>query len=233
MEMRILAMISGDITLQKIFDGNDDVYKLMAAMAFRKGDTKAVTQEDRDRAKALCLAVSYGMGSYALANSLRTKSISDAEDLKSEFLSKFPGMSAFIKRVKIKAKNSGYVTTYLMNRRRYLRGISSNSYGKRSHSERQAVNTIIQGTGSDMIKMATIRIREELLCRYKQKTAEIVMQLHDEIVLEINDKSQIEMVCKIVKEIMENIVQKETKVKFPIQLKCGTNLGHLESIEFF
>mmetsp|Transcript_2536 Transcript_2536/g.3866 ORF Transcript_2536/g.3866 Transcript_2536/m.3866 type:complete len:89 (+) Transcript_2536:2156-2422(+) len=70
----------------------------MAAMAFRNGDTNVVTQDDRDRAKVLCLAVSYGMGSYALAHHLRTTSRSDAEDLKSEFLSKFPGMATFIKR---------------------------------------------------------------------------------------------------------------------------------------
>mmetsp|Transcript_14507 Transcript_14507/g.17416 ORF Transcript_14507/g.17416 Transcript_14507/m.17416 type:complete len:214 (+) Transcript_14507:70-711(+) len=205
----------------------------MAAMAFRNGDANVVTQDDRDRAKVLCLAVSYGMGSYALAHHLRTTSRSDAEDLKSEFLSKFPGMATFIKRVKTQAKNCGYVTTYITKRRRYLRGISSNNYGKRTHAERQAVNTIIQGTGSDMIKGATIRIREELLCRYKQNIAEIVLQLHDEIVIEINDTSQIETVCKIVKEIMENVVQKQTKVKFPIRLKAGKDLGHLESIESF
>jgi len=180
-EMRVLALLSGDENLQRLFRCDDDVYKLMASMALYDGDCTKVSKEDRNRAKTICLALIYGMGSLSLAHSLDQASRDEADDLKRNFLKKFPRILKFINDTKAGAKQTGYVRIPISKRRRHLPEINSKEYRKRSHAERQAVNTLIQGMASDMLKTAMIRIRNAIEKLHQHLRRDIVclrFQIH-------------------------------------------------------
>ncbi|GAB5358435.1 hypothetical protein AAMO2058_000457100 [Amorphochlora amoebiformis] len=233
MEMRVLALLSGDKALKTLFEGegnskaSTDVYHLMAAMAFHCGNTQKVTKEERNKAKTIVLALVYGMGTNALAQSLGSYSKKEAESLRSKFLRKFPGIPKFFKRVKKKAVRHGFVST-IAKRRRYLPDIKSNSFHKRSYADRQAINTVIQGSASDVLKMAMITIHDGLMrmqAKNRCKIGHILFQFHDELVIEIENVHYTPTVCKLVKESMEGVLG--AVVRLPVRLKIGPNLGNM------
>ena len=176
-----------DNLLGEIFrsEKNSDIYKVMASKLFKK-PLLQVSKEDRSKAKTLSLGIIYGMGKASLAAQLSSYSSSrvsaeTADDLIKEFLSRFPLIRSYTNRVRATILRKGFIETISM-RRRLLPDLRSPNSQKRAYAERQSLNSVIQGSASDMVKLAMVAIREEIERQGISHTrARIVMQIHDEI----------------------------------------------------
>lgn len=193
-ELRIAAYLSGDEKLLTIFKNKEDVHTAVAAQVFGI-DLKDVTKDMRRQAKVINFGVMYGMGVSALQKNLGTDRAS-AQKFYNEYFEKFSGLAAYLERTKVETAERGYTET-LFGRRRYFEGIRSKLPFIRASAERMAINAPIQGTEADVIKMAMIKIAEELDVR-------MLFQVHDELVFEIKE-DELAVIPKI-QEIMEGIV---------------------------
>ncbi len=179
-ELRILASMSGDEALIKAFRDGEDIHTSTAARVFGV-DPGTVTREQRSKAKEVNYGIPYGISPYGLAQRLRCP-VSEAQDLIGEYHKSFPAVSRFLSNQVDKARQFGYAQT-LLGRRRFVRGINARNRNERSAAERIAVNMPIQGTQADMIKVAMIRIREELQATNPE--VRMLLQVHDELVFEL------------------------------------------------
>ena len=175
-----------------------------------------VTPELRRRAKEINFGIMYGMGSFGLASRLEIP-LEEAEEFIRNYFIKYPDVNNFIIRTIAEAREKGYVTT-LLNRRRYLPEINSENRRVREFAERTAINTPIQGTAADLIKVAMIHIREEF--KNRGFSAKMIMQVHDELVFEV-PKLEIEEVRQVVRQEMENAIQLQVSVK--VDIGVGAN----------
>jgi DNA polymerase-1 len=193
-ELRIAAYLSGDEKLLAIFKNKEDVHTAVAAQVFGI-ELKEVTKDMRRQAKVINFGVMYGMGVTALQKNLGTDRES-AQKFYNEYFEKFSGLATYLEKTKYETAQKGYTET-LFGRRRYFEGIRSKLPFIRAAAERMAINAPIQGTEADVIKMAMIKIAEELDVR-------MLFQVHDELVFEIKE-DELAVVPKI-QEIMEGIV---------------------------
>lgn len=193
-ELRIAAYLSGDEKLLAIFKNKEDVHTAVAAQVFGI-DLKDVTKDMRRQAKVINFGVMYGMGVTALQKNLGTDRAS-AQKFYNEYFEKFSGLATYLEKTKYETAQKGYTET-LFGRRRYFEGIRSKLPFIRAAAERMAINAPIQGTEADVIKMAMIKIAEELDVR-------MLFQVHDELVFEIKE-DELAIIPKI-QEIMEGIV---------------------------
>jgi DNA polymerase-1 len=193
-ELRIAAYLSGDEKLLAIFKNKEDVHTAVAAQVFGI-DLKDVTKDMRRQAKVINFGVMYGMGVTALQKNLGTDRAS-AQKFYNEYFEKFSGLATYLEKTKYETAQKGYTET-LFGRRRYFEGIRSKLPFIRAAAERMAINAPIQGTEADVIKMAMIKIHEELDVR-------MLFQVHDELVFEIKE-DELAIIPKI-QEIMEGIV---------------------------
>lgn len=193
-ELRIAAYLSGDEKLLAIFKNKEDVHTAVAAQVFGI-DLKDVTKDMRRQAKVINFGVMYGMGVTALQKNLGTDRVS-AQKFYNEYFEKFSGLATYLEKTKYETAQKGYTET-LFGRRRYFEGIRSKLPFIRAAAERMAINAPIQGTEADVIKMAMIKIHEELDVR-------MLFQVHDELVFEIKE-DELAIIPKI-QEIMEGIV---------------------------
>lgn len=193
-ELRIAAYLSQDEKLLAIFKNKEDVHTAVAAQVFGI-DLKDVTKDMRRQAKVINFGVMYGMGVTALQKNLGTDRAS-AQKFYNEYFEKFSGLATYLEKTKYETAQKGYTET-LFGRRRYFEGIRSKLPFIRAAAERMAINAPIQGTEADVIKMAMIKIHEELDVR-------MLFQVHDELVFEIKE-DELSVVPKI-QEIMEGIV---------------------------
>ncbi len=214
-ELRILAHLSEDPGLIQAFERNEDIHRSTASAIFNI-DPKEVSEAQRSKAKAINFGIVYGMGSFGLAKGLKI-SIKEAEDFIRYYYERFQNVKSFIQHTLQKAREQGYVTT-LFNRRRYLPDMNSPNPQLRQMAERMAMNTPIQGTAADLIKLAMIRIHEDLKKHHLQ--SRLVLQIHDELILIVphDELSQAETVLK---EGMENIAT--LKVKLKVDIHSGKN----------
>jgi DNA polymerase I-like protein with 3'-5' exonuclease and polymerase domains len=205
-----------------------DVYKEMARLCFGYNNLSQVTENDREKAKAVSLGIIYGIGAEAVATRL-SLSVQQAKDLMKAWNTKFLTAKNWMDRTVSSATAKLYVNS-LMNRRRLLPEIRSHNYTLRSRSQRQAVNSVIQGTAADMMKLAMI----DLYTQLKPYDCTMLMQIHDELVLQVKAE-QFSQVAAIVADCMSNsfIYQGTnlTPVPFPINIKRGPNLGQLTSFQ--
>ena len=197
-ELRVLADISGDRNMLKAFRNDEDIHKQVASKVFEI-PMDEVTKEQRTAAKAVNFGIVYGISDFGLAGQLgitRKRAKSYIE----QYLDKYSGIKKFMDEIVEKAKEEGYVET-LFHRRRYIPELQSNNYMVRQFGSRAAMNTPIQGTAADIMKIAMInvfkRIREEGI------DAKIVLQVHDELILECS-KTCAEEAKKVLREEMEN-----------------------------
>jgi DNA polymerase-1 len=200
-ELRILAHLSGDAALRQAFHDEADVHRRTAALIAGIAEDE-VSAEARSRAKAINFGVIYGMGARALARQIKVK-VGEAQEFIDQYFATYPGVKAFIDETKERARRDGFVTT-MMGRRRLLPDIMSQNNRVRSFQERIAVNTPIQGTAADLIKLAMLRLDASL--RERETGAMMLLQVHDELVLELPE-AELETITDLVRTAMEQAVE--------------------------
>jgi len=202
-ELRVLAHISKDTNMIQAFLNNEDIHKQAASKVFNI-PIDEVSKEQRSQAKAVNFGIVYGISDFGLAGQLGV-SRKLAKTYITQYLDKYNGIQEFMDSIVEKAKEQGYVET-LFNRRRYIPELKSNSYVVRQFGTRVAMNTPIQGTAADIMKIAMITTYNEL--KNRQLKSKIILQVHDELMIEaaIEEKEEVE---KILKESMENAIKLE------------------------
>ncbi|WP_159720953.1 DNA polymerase I [Streptococcus halichoeri] len=213
-ELRVLAHISEDAHLIKAFQDNADIHTATAMRVFGIDKPEDVTPNDRRNAKAVNFGIVYGISDYGLANNLGI-SRKQAKDYITTYFERYPGIKDYMDNVVRKAKDKGYVET-LFKRRRELPDINSRNFNVRSFAERTAINSPIQGSAADILKIAMINLDKALT--EGGYASRMLLQVHDEIVLEVpND--ELAQIKSLVKEIME------AAVTLAVPLRADENAG--------
>ncbi len=181
-ELRILAHVSGEPVLREAFERGDDIHTATAAEVLGK-DPATLTRAERDVAKMVNFGIIYGISSFGLSENLEIPR-EEAQAYIDTYLARFPRVQEFIARTIAQAAADGYVTT-LLGRRRPIPELRASNRQTRSLGERLAVNTVMQGTAADVIKVAMIRVHDRL--RAEGRSARLVLQVHDELLLEVPD----------------------------------------------
>ena len=210
-ELRVLAHISQDMQMVEAFKNGEDIHK-QAASKVLGIPIEEVTKEQRSAAKAVNFGIVYGISEFGLAEQLGTSRKQAGEYIK-QYLEKYNGIDSFMKNIVEEAKEKGFVET-LFNRRRYITELKSNNYMVREFGKRAAMNTPIQGTAADIMKIAMINLNKEL--SKNNIDAKLVLQVHDELILEakIEDK---ERAKELLKECMENAI----KLAVPLEVEVS------------
>ena len=214
-ELRILAHLSDDTALINAFMDDIDVHTATAANVFGVFPA-TVTAEMRRQAKVINFGIIYGMSAFGLSKELNLPQ-KTAQAFIDEYFSRYQGVRAYLDGILENARINGFVTT-LLNRRRYLPEINSGSAPVRQFAERMAVNTPIQGTAADLIKVAMINI-SNLFAKRRLK-ASMIMQVHDELVFEA-DHNEKKEVLALVKKEMEEVIK--LKVPLKVDIASGRN----------
>lgn len=209
-ELRVLAHISKDEHMITAFNENQDIHK-QAASKVLGIPIEEVTKEQRSSAKAVNFGIVYGISDFGLAQQLGISN-KQAKQYIEQYLEKYSGIKKFMDEIVEKAKEQGYVET-LFHRRRYIPELSSNNYMVRQFGARAAMNTPIQGTAADIMKIAMINVYNEL--KKEKLNAKIILQVHDELIIECR-KEEKEKVKKILKNCMENAITLVVPLKVDI-----------------
>ena len=245
-ELRIMAHFSGDMNLINLFKSDKDVFMLMASK-WKSKNINDITVKERNEIKHICYGLFYGAGKQLLASHLEC-SIEEATLKYNNFLKRFPLLKIFMENTKEFCRTHGYVET-LMGRRCYFKDINDDDLTSKSKAERQCINSIIQGSAADLIKLAMINVHSELielsrktnLIKFRAKRiypggglykrlddVRLCMSIHDELIYEIPKEPEI--ICNIVgliKETMENNVL-NLKVPLRVKVRCGDTWGDLQ-----
>ena len=214
-ELRVLAHISEDENLKEAFLKKQDIHTRTASEVFGVA-AEEVTSEMRGRAKAVNFGIVYGLSDYGLSQDIKV-SRKEAKLYIDNYFERYPGVKRYITRIIQQAKDEGFVTT-LINRRRYLPDVLSSNRNVRNFGERTAMNTPIQGTAADIIKIAMLKVQGALQAA-KLKT-KMLLQVHDELIFEVPPE-ELEQVIKLVKEQMEQALVLD--VPLVVDLKTGPN----------
>ena len=199
-ELRLLAHMSGDSNMINAFLGGTDIHTSTAASVFGV-DAESVTSEMRKKAKAVNFGILYGIGAFSLSDDIGV-SRAEAQAFIDRYLSSYPGIDAYLKGTIAAAYEDGYVTT-LFGRRRYIPELSGTNKMQQKFGERVAMNSPIQGTAADVIKLAMIRVDKRL--KEEGIDARLILQVHDELLLEAH-RSCADQARAILKEEMEHAV---------------------------
>ena len=205
-ELRVLASISEDKHMVEAFKEGQDIHKQAASKVF-KTPINEVTKEQRSNAKAVNFGIVYGISDFGLAEQLGIGR-KQAKKYIDEYLSEYSGIKNFMDNIKEEAKEKGYVET-LFHRRRYIPELKSNNYMVRQFGLRAAMNTPIQGTAADIMKIAMIKVFKEIEKRGLK--SKIVLQVHDEMMIEAPIAEK-----EIIQEIVKNSMETATKLKVPL-----------------
>jgi len=218
-ELRILAHLSGDEGLQQAFRAGDDVHRITAAKVMGV-PTEQVTPEMRSRAKVVNFGIVYGMGARGLAQSLDIGT-EEAKQFIADYFKSYPGVKRFIDETIERARRDRVVGT-LLGRVRRLPDIDSANPGARAFSERVAVNTPVQGTAADIIKLAMLKVARELDRRGCE--ARMILQVHDELLFDVPERELAGM-QELVRECMEGAIALDV----PLRVDMGTGPNWLEA----
>lgn len=221
-ELRVLAHMSGDENLIQAFVHGEDIHSRTAAEVFGV-PLGEVSPQMRSAAKAINFGIVYGISSFGLAKGTGL-SRDDAQKYIDSYFERYPGVKYYLDWAVTEARAKGYVTT-LFNRRRYLPDINSRKWAVRSFAERTAMNTPIQGSAADIIKMAMLEVDRRLT--QSGSAAKLLLQVHDELVLEV-PKDELMDVARLVKDAMENIVS--LSVPLQVDVKAGSNWRDTEEL---
>ncbi len=210
-ELRVLAHMSGDPALIQTFQNDEDVHTRTASEIF--GLTpEEITPEMRRKAKAVNFGIIYGISAFGLAQDIGVSN-AEAKRYIDNYFARYPKVREFIDKTIEDAKTNGYVST-LFGRRRFIPELSSSSVAVRNFGERMAINTPIQGTAADLIKLAMINIQKRLA--RENLESKMILQVHDELVFEVPDQ-EIDTMKKLVKEEMEGVLT----LSVPIRVDMG------------
>jgi len=214
-ELRIMAHLSGDKNLLKAFAEDVDVHRATAAEVFGVALDK-VEKEQRRAAKAINFGLIYGMSAFGLAKQLKIGRL-EAQDYIDVYFARYPGVKAYMNKTREQAHEKGYVET-VFGRRLYLPEINARNGQRRQYAERTAINAPMQGTAADIIKRAMIAVDKAL--RAGGIDARVVMQVHDELVLEVAEK-QVDALADLLRIEMEAAA--ELKVPLRVDIGIGDN----------
>ncbi|NCB74609.1 MAG: DNA polymerase I [Clostridia bacterium] len=212
-ELRLLAHISHDETMINAFLSGEDIHSVTASQVFGV-PLKEVTKLQRSRAKAVNFGIVYGISAFSLSQDIGVFQ-SEAKTYIETYLQKYSGVREYMDNIKKKAKEDGYVTT-LFGRRRPLPELKSANFNLRSFGERVALNTPIQGTAADIIKLAMVNVHRRMEAEGLQ--GKLILQIHDELIVECPE-GEAEAVKKILVEEMENVVS------YSVPLDVDANIG--------
>ena len=218
-----LRKLNGDQALIEAFSRDQDVHCLSASLIYNLPESK-VQPQMREVAKRVNFGIIYGQSAYGLSRDLDIP-INQAQDFIDAYFLRYPKVRDFIDAQINKARTEGFVTT-LMGRRRYIPEINSKNMGIRQFAERQAVNTPIQGTASDLIKLAMVKISEQI--NHSGLKSKMILQIHDELVFDL-PVAELKTLTKLVKERMEEVKKLDVPIK--IDMKKGKNWLDMEAVE--
>lgn len=207
----MLAHISDDANMTEAFKNDEDIHSQVASKVFNV-PLSEVTKELRSNAKAVNFGIVYGISDFGLAGNIGIGR-KQAKEYIEQYLEKYSGIKSFMDNIVETAKAQGYVET-LFNRRRYIPEINSSNYTVREFGKRVALNTPIQGTAADIIKLAMINVYKEL--NKKSLKSKLILQVHDELLIEV-EKNELEVVKEILKNCMENAI----KLNVPLKVELG------------
>ncbi|MDR5657948.1 DNA polymerase I [Serpentinicella sp. ANB-PHB4] len=212
-ELRVLAHISQDKNLLEAFEKGQDIHTRTASEIFGVS-MEDVTSAMRSDAKAVNFGIVYGISDFGLSENLKI-SRKKAKEYIENYLDRYPSVKAYMEQTIRLAKEKGYVTT-ILNRRRYLPEVNSKNFNLRSFGERMAMNTPIQGSAADIIKIAMIKVYNKL--EQQKLKAKLLLQVHDELIIECPTE-EAEIVSKIVRESMEEAM--DLDIKLSVDLSVG------------
>jgi len=222
-ELRILAHLSKDEELIAAFKEGKDVHKITASLIYGLKEDD-VSEPMREVAKRVNFGIVYGQTSYGLSRDLGIP-VDGAQGFIDAYFLRYPRVKEYIQKQIEKAESDGYVTT-ISGRRRYIPEINNRNQGIRQFAQRQAVNTPIQGSASDLIKLAMIDIHKQL--NLKKLKAKMVLQVHDELVFDVSAEELDELVI-LVKDRMENVLKLDVPIK--VDIKKGKNWLETEEVK--
>jgi len=218
-ELRLIAEISEEENMIKAFQNGEDIHTSTASKLFKIPNNE-VTKQQRSQAKSVNFGIIYGQGAFTLAEQTGL-SRTEAKEMIDNYYQNYPKLKEFIANQIQKARQNGFVET-ILGRRRYLKDINSNNFVVRGHSERNAVNTPIQGSAADIIKKAMINI-DKILSESDLQT-KMLLQVHDELLFEVPE-NEVELVSNLIKTEMENAV----KTTVPLLVEVGVGDNWLEA----
>ena len=218
-EMRILAEIADVKELKKAFINNEDIHSITASQVFNK-KIKDIDEDSRRKAKAINFGIIYGISQYGLAKQIGVSNL-EAEDFLNAYFIKFPEIKDYMNETIKFCRKSGYVNN-IFGRRTHLSGINDKNYNVRNFQERAAINAPIQGSASEIMRLAMIRLNSKL-SEYESKYIKILLQIHDELIFEIKS-SKVKEISKIITETM-NGVESSAYHKFTVPLLIDLNIG--------
>ncbi len=214
-ELRLIAEISGDKAMLEAFKNGHDIHQATAAKVYEIS-LEEVSPEQRRNAKTVNFSIIYGAGATNLSRQLGIKR-KEATELIQNYFKQYQGLKNYMDQQVEIARDKGYVET-LLGRRRYLRDINSKNSLIRSHAERNAINTPIQGTAADMIKMAMIKIHQ--IFKEKNFKSKMILQVHDELVFDAH-KDELEIIKPIIEENMKNAIP-----NLSVPILVGMDIGN-------
>lgn len=214
-ELRVLAHITNDENMISAFENNEDIHTSTASKVFGV-PKEEVTSIMRSRAKAVNFGIVYGIGDFSLSKDLGVTR-KEARKYIDEYLNNYPNIRQYMQDIVLQGKENGFVST-LFNRRRYLPELKSSNFNIRSFGERIAMNAPIQGSAADIIKIAMVKVFNELQGRNLK--SRLVLQVHDELIIETHKDEQFE-VAEILKSSMENAAH--LRVPLSVEVKSGSN----------
>ena len=224
-EMRILADLADVKELKKAFNNNDDIHSLTASQVFGTEINK-VDADMRRKAKAINFGIIYGISQYGLAKQINVSNVEAEEFLNSYFL-KFPEIKEYMSETIKFCRKSGYVNN-IFGRKTHITGINDKNFNVRNFQERAAINAPIQGSASEIMRMAMIRLDDEIRDK-KNNNLKMLLQIHDELIFEVEEKNIINS-SKIIKKIMTSVKDSNLhsfSIPLLVDINSGDNWGQL------
>jgi len=219
-ELRIMAHISKDKGLLASFQKELDIHSATAAEIFSI-NIDEVSNDQRRSAKAINFGLIYGMSAFGLSKQLNITR-HEAQDYIDLYFTRYPGVKNYMEETKAKAREKGFVET-VFGRRLYLPDIDSSNYQRRQYAERSAINAPMQGTAADLIKKAMVKLHKEIIKKSLQAT--IIMQVHDELVLEVSN-DDISEIKELTEDVMSNIARLDINLKVDIGIGDNWEQAH-------
>ena len=224
-EMRILADLADVKELKKAFLNNEDIHTLTASQVFGT-DIKKINSEMRRKAKTINFGIIYGISQYGLAKQIGVSNIEAKEFLNSYFL-KFPEIKDYMKTTINFCRKSGYVSN-IFGRKTHIIGINDKNFNVRNFQERAAINAPIQGSASEIMRLAMIRLNKEISPN-KKNNLKMLLQIHDELIFESDDK-EVKNASKFIKDTMTSVQESELhsfSIPLLVDINTGQNWGEL------
>ena len=224
-EMRILADLADVKELKKAFKNNEDIHSLTASQIFNV-DIKKVDKDQRRKAKAINFGIIYGISQYGLAKQINVSN-HEAEEFLNAYFAKFPEIKIYMDNTIKFCRKSGYVNN-IFGRRSHFNSINDKNFNVRNFQERAAINAPIQGSASEIMRLAMIRIDKKLKDE-KSIKSKMLLQIHDELIFEVK-KSEIKKMMKIIKDEMVSVADSDYhsfSIPLTVDINSGNNWGEL------